>query len=366
MEALRETIAANAALYLTVGGLVIGFLFGAIVYRTNFCTMGSISDLLAFGDTRRFRAWLLAGAVAILGVAALGHANLLDVGKSMYLTASLNWIGHLVGGLMFGFGMVLAGGCASRNLVRAGGGDLRSALTLLVVGLFAYMSIGGVIGPARAALEQATSLSLSGWSRTQSLGDIASALTGAHPAAAADAVALTVAGLVLAYCFKDPGFRSSPMHVLTGLGVGLTVVAGWALTGLAFDELAERPVQPISLTYVRPTGDALEWLQRYTALGLPGFGVATVFGAVAGSAAAALAMGRFKLTTFTDVADTTRNLLGGALMGIGGVMALGCTVGQAITGISTLALGSFLTFGAIVVGGMLGIKTLERMLASSS
>jgi uncharacterized protein len=169
-----------------------------------------------------------------------------------------------------------------------------------------------------------------------------------------------LAAVALVFCFANPRFRASRVHVLSGLGVGLVVVAGWALTGLAYDEFATRPTAPISLTYVRPAGDALEWLQRYTAAPMPGFGPATVFGALLGACAAALAMGRFRLSTFSDSGDTLRNLSGALLMGVGGVMALGCTVGQAITGVSTLSLGSFVTFAAIVAGGIYGLRVLER------
>jgi hypothetical protein len=142
--------------------------------------------------------------------------------------------------------------------------------------------------------------------------------------------------------------------------VGLLVVAGWALSGLAYDEMAARPAAPVSLTYIRPVGDTLQWLSLYTATPMPGFGVASVLGALLGAFAAALAMGRFRLATFADAGDTVRNLLGAALMGVGGVMALGCTVGQAVTGVATLALGSLVTFVAIVAGGFVGLRLLER------
>jgi hypothetical protein len=155
------------------------------------------------------------------------------------------------------------------------------------------------------------------------------------------------------------------VHIISGIGVGLVVIGGWALTGLAYDEFATRPTAPISLTYVRPAGDALEWLQRFTAVPVPGFGTATVFGALLGACAAALAMRRFRVSTFADTGDTLRNLLGAALMGVGGVMALGCTVGQAITGVSTLALGSFLAFAAIVAGGVYGLRVLERVISGA-
>jgi hypothetical protein len=178
------------------------------------------------------------------------------------------------------------------------------------------------------------------------------------------AAAAAIAAAALVYIFADAKFRSSPLHIFSGLAVGLTVVAGWALTGLAYDELAPRPVAPISLTFIRPVGDTLQWLALYTATPIPGFGVASVFGALLGAFAAAVAMGRFRLAGFSDTGDTVRNLLGAALMGVGGVMALGCTVGQAITGVSTLALGSFLTFAAIVAGGFLGLRLLERWIGA--
>jgi uncharacterized membrane protein YedE/YeeE len=363
LTTLRDVVTQDPALYLAAGGLLVGFVFGAIVYRTNYCAMGSLSDIHNFGDYRRFRAWVLAAATALVGTQALDAAGIVDLDKSMYLAPGLNWVGHIAGGLMFGVGMVLTGGCPSRNLARAGGGDLRSLVTLVFLGLFAYMAIGGLFAPLRAALEEATTLAHLP-APTQDLGDMIAASAGVGAAVPRLAVLLAVAGGALLYCFADRRFRTSPIHIVSGFGVGLTVIAGWAITGLAFDEMATRPAPPISLTYVRPAGDALEWLGRFTAAPVPGFGVASVFGALAGALAAALAMGRFHLATFSDVGDTLRNLAGAALMGIGGVMALGCTVGQAVTGVSTLAAGSFLTFAAIVAGGFLGLRLLERLLGA--
>jgi uncharacterized membrane protein YedE/YeeE len=363
MSGLGEWMAANAAMATTLGGVLVGGVFGWLVFRTNFCTMGSVSDIVNLGDWRRFRSWLLAAAVAIVGTQALAFLGVVDLGRSMYMAPNLNWAGNLLGGAMFGVGMVFAGGCASRNLARVGGGDLRSLLTLVVLGIFGYMAIGGLLGPLRAELEQATAINLASWKlASSSLAELIG-LPAAFPATARGLlIGSVIAGAVAAFCFVDENFRTSPVHIVAGLGIGLCAVAGWAVTGLAFDELAERPVAPISLTYVRPTGDALEWLQRYTAIGWPGFGVGSVAGAILGSFLAAKSMGRFQFTTFSDKGDTLRNLVGAALMGVGGVLALGCTVGQAITGVSTLAIGSFLTFAAIVAGGVWGMKLLERWL----
>jgi len=358
---LRQAFIDNAPQYLAISGLLIGFAFGYIAYRTNFCTMGGVSDALNFGDYRRFRSWILAGAVAIAGTQLLTYGGIVAVENSIYIGSSLNWTGHVFGGLIFGFGMVFAGGCPSRNLARAGGGDLRSLMTLVFVGIFAFASMGGIFGPIRAWLAETTSLPMSQFGApTTSLADIAVA----HGAVSSDisglAIGFLIAGLFALYCFSSRELRSSPVHIVAGVGVGLCIIAGWAATGLAFDEFTEAPVQPISLTYVRPTGDALDWLQRFTALGLPGFGVTTVFGAILGAFVAARAMGRFRITTFSDVGDTVRSLSGAALMGIGGVMALGCSIGQGLTGISTLAFGSFLSLVAIIIGAIIGLKTLER------
>ena len=355
---MTETIQANPALWVSVGGLIIGGVFGAIVFRFNFCTMGALSDITNLGDWRRFRSWVLAVGIAVLGALILDLTGVARLSNSMYLAARLNWFGNILGGLLFGFGMVMAGGCVSRNLARAGGGDLRSLLTLLVLGLAAYMTIGGVFGPLRVMLEGATAVTLP--LPTQSIGDLfahsigSSAMTGRIVIAGA----LGVAALV--YCFSDDEFRRSPEPIVAGLAIGLLTTAGWALTGLAFDEFADRPVAPISLTFVRPTGDTIEWLGRFTANPMPGFGVASVIGTIFGAAAAAVLSGRFRVATFSDSRDTLRHLGGGLLMGIGGVLALGCTVGQGVTGLSTLALGSFLTVIGLVIGAQYGLRTLER------
>jgi uncharacterized membrane protein YedE/YeeE len=360
---VRDFIAQHAQAALALGGLLIGFVFGAVVFRTNYCAMGSLSDIHNFGDWRRLRAWVLAAATALVGTQLLAGAGVVPIERSIYLAPALHWVGNLGGGLVFGVGMVLAGGCPSRNLARAGGGDLRALLTLVVLGLVGFMTIAGVLAPPRVALERATGIA-AGARATQSLGDLAGPWAGVAPAAANAAATAMLALAALAWCFGSAKFRASPVHILSGLAVGLTVVAGWALTGLAWDEMADRPVAPISLTYIRPLGDTLQWLTLYTAIPVPGFGVATVLGALAGAFAAAVAMGRFRLATFADTGDTLRNLLGAVLMGVGGVLALGCTVGQAVTGVSTLAVGSFLAFGAMVAGGFLGLRLLERWIGA--
>lgn len=367
MEALRELITADGPMYLAIGGLIIGFVFGFVVQRTNFCTMGSISDILSFGDYRRFRAWLLAIAVAIIGTQILQHMGIVDLGQSQYVSGSLFWFGNLLGGLIFGFGMVFAGGCTSRNIVRVGGGDIRSLLVLMILGLFAYMTIGGLIAPLRAEIHQFQVLDFKQIGlQTHDLGDVVSGLSGVGSGMGHLIASALLAGLIIIYCVSSGTFLTSPEHIVAGIGIGICIIAGWALTGLAYDEFSDSPQMVASLSYVRPTGDTFEYLRRFTADMVPSFGVTAVFGAILGAFISSTLSGRFKITGFSDTGDLLRNMFGGAAMGIGGVFAFGCTVGQAITGVSTLAIGSILTFIAIVIGGVIGIKYLEYQLLKNA
>jgi uncharacterized protein len=362
IELWKETVVESAAFYIAWGGLAIGIIFGFIVSRTNFCTMGSISDILTFGDYRRFRSVLLASATAVFGVLVLQGVGVADMGDSMYMAPRFTYGANIVGGSMFGFGMVFAGGCISRNLVRAGGGDLRSVIVLTITGIFAYITIGGLLGPARVVLFAPVSLDLTQYGmKTQGVGAFLAAITGIDATNGALISGLVIAGAMYAYIFKDKGFRSSAPHMIAGFGIGLAVVAGWFLTGLAFDDFADVPVQLISLSFVRPSGDTLDYAMRFTALGPPGFGVVTLVGVLIGGFLGAASMGRLHLVTFADKSDTVRNMFGGAFMGVGGVIGLGCTVGQGMTGFSTLAIGSFVTFLFIILGGIGGMKVMENL-----
>lgn len=359
IEAWREAAVANAAACVLWGGLAIGAVFGLIIQRTNFCTMGSLSDIMSFGDWRRFRSWLLAAAVAIVGVFAIESAGIADMKHSLYVSSTFTWGGHVLGGLIFGVGMVFSGGCVSRNLVRAGSGDLRSLIVLWLIGGAAYMTIGGLFGPTRVAVVGAMTTDLAALGLPdQRIGTLLSALTGLSAETAKRIAVVAIAGGIVLWCFKDAAFRRSPAHLVAGFGIGLCVVAGWLLTAFTYDEFADNPTLA-SLSYVRPAGDSIDYFMRFTAFEGPSFAVTTTIGALVGAFVGAVAQGRFHLATFSDPADTLRNLAGAILMGVGGVVALGCTIGQAVTGFSTLAMGSLITFVFIVIGGIIGMKALE-------
>jgi uncharacterized protein len=342
-----------------IGGFAIGLIFGATAQRTNFCTMGAISDLVLMGDARRFRSWLLAIAVAMLGSQALHMAGAIDLNKSIYLTSNFGWLGAIIGGLMFGYGMTRTGGCGSRTLVRLGAGNLKSVIVFIVVGLFAYMTMRGIIAVARLQLDAIGTVDLAARRLPrQGLPDMIAALIGAPAAAARHGVVVAVAAAILAYCFADPEFRRSARDVVAGLVIGATVALGWYVTGvIAFDEF--QPLPLVSLTFIAPVGDSLQYLMTFTGATI-GFGVATVGGVVAGSFLMAQATGTFRAESFVDRDDLLSHMGGAALMGVGGVTALGCTIGQGITGLSTLSLGSVLAWLSILAGGVVGMKALEQ------
>lgn len=344
-----------------IAGLVIGLLFGILTHRTNFCTMGSVSDAISFSDYKRARAWALAIAVSIIGANAMHYLDMIDLEASIYLGPSLNWLGATIGGLIFGFGMVIASGCPGRNLVRVGGGDLKAIVVLLFIGLFGYMALRGLTAPLRAYIIEQSSFDLTGAGmESQQMGSMIGAMTGMADSTARLVLSVVVAVALLFFCFKSAEFRQSKMNLAAGFGVGLLVVAGWYATGvLGADDFDPAPL--VSLTFIAPTGEAFQYLMTFTGATV-NFGIATVGGAILGAFLSALVKGTFHVTSFHDKYDTARHMLGGALMGTGGVLALGCTIGQGITGISTLGLGSLIALVAIVIGGILGIKYMERLI----
>ena len=341
----------------------LGAAFGAISQKTHFCTMGAIADIVNMEDWSRMRMWLLAIAVAILGSAALHAAGIVDLGKSVYRTPTLTWLSHLVGGLLFGIGMVLASGCGARTLTRIGAGNLKSLVVFLVLGLTAYMTMRGILGVLRVNTLDQVAATLPGGQ------DIPALLAGMGiaPGMALAVSALAIGGGLLAFCLLRRDFLTLD-NLLGGIAVGAIVVAGWYVSGhlgyLAEDPdtlqeafLATNSGRMESLTFVAPQAYTLELLMLWSDSSRKlTYAIALALGVVAGSAAWALVTRQFRWEGFRDTADLVRHLAGGALMGFGGVTAMGCTIGQGITGVSTLALGSIITLLAIVAGAAATLK----------
>lgn len=359
--------AANPASVVVWGGFVLAFLFGAIAAKANFCTMGAVSDVVNMGHWGRMRMWLLAIAVAIVGATALAQAGLVDIGKSIYQRSTLNWLSLVVGGALFGVGMSLAGGCANKNLIRLGGGSLRSLVVLVFTGIASYMTLKGLFGQWRATWLDPVAIDLArfGW-KDQGLHSLLASM-GIAPQTARWLAAGALALLLLGFVFADRRFRANPAQWLAGLALGALVVGGWYVSGhLGFGENPEtletgyfgtntRTLE--SLSFVAPLAYGLELLMLWTDKSLHlSFGIASALGVALGSAAWALATRSFRWEGFASLADLRSQLIGAVLMGFGGVTAMGCTVGQGLTGVSTLALGSFLALASILAGSAATLK----------
>ncbi|MEO5677775.1 MAG: YeeE/YedE family protein [Usitatibacter sp.] len=354
--------ASNLGTVVAWGGFILGFIFGAVANRTHFCTMGAVSDVVNMGSWGRMRMWLLAIAIAILGTHALQLAGQIDLSKSFYVRPNFTWLAYIVGGLLFGVGMTLGSGCGSKTLVRLGAGSLKSVVVFVFFGIAAYMTLKGLFAIGRAAWIDPVAIDLAARGLpSQDLPTLIAAWSGGSKRVVEAAVALVVAGGLLAFVFKDRDFRTSFDHVLGGAVVGLTIVGGWYVTGhLGFGENPQtledtffgtnsRTIE--SLSYTAPVGFTLELLMLWSDKSLTvTFGIAAVIGIVLGSLAYAIVSKTFRWEGFAGAEDTANHVVGGILMGFGGVTALGCTVGQGLSGVSTLALGSFLAFFAIIAG----------------
>jgi len=354
---MNEANPAQLAPYVAGGAFALAFVFGAVGNKTNFCTMGAVSDWVNMGDTRRMRMWLLAIAVALLGSSALEGAGLVDLSKSIYPAPNFTWLSYLVGGFLFGVGMTLGSGCGSKTLIRVGAGNLKSLVVYVFLGIAAYMTLRGLFGAFRVGVLEKAAITLP-------QGQDLPSLLGVNQAV----LAAVIGGAMLAFVYSSRAFRSSFDYTLGGVVTGLVVVGGWYVSGV-IGHVAEDPntLQEAfvatntgrmeSFSFVSPMAYTLEYLMLWTDKSkIVTYGIASALGVIAGSAAYALATRSFRWEGFRDAEDTANHMVGGLLMGFGGITALGCTIGQAITGISTLALGSILTFIAIVAGSAATMK----------
>ncbi|MBI5257950.1 MAG: YeeE/YedE family protein [Burkholderiales bacterium] len=342
----------------------LGVLFGAIAQRTHFCTMGAVADVVNIGDWTRLRMWALAIGVAMLGFNAMVAAGWLRAADSVYAAPQWLWLSHIVGGLMFGFGMVLASGCGSKTLVRIGGGNLKSLVVFVVLGLSGFATMKGLTAVLRVNTVDAVQVVLP---VGQDLPSLAARLMGGNAQQHAAWVAAVIGGLLVLWVLVRREGRSAAV-LLGGGGVGAVVVAAWWVSG-RFGHLAEHPLtlEPAflatnsqrmeSLSFVAPLSYSLDWLMFFSDKSkLLTQGIVVVAGVVLGSAAVALLRRDFRWEGFRGVEDTANHLVGAVLMGVGGVTALGCTVGQGLSGLSTLSLGSFVAVAAIVAGAVLALR----------
>jgi len=339
-------------------------LFGAIAQRTHFCTMGAVADIVNIGDWTRMRMWALAIGVAMLGFNAMVAAGWLDAGKTIYAAPRLTWLSAIVGGAMFGFGMVLASGCGSKTLVRIGGGNLKSLVVFVVLGVAAFATIKGISGVARVATVDRVAIELAGG---QDLPSLAAATFGLAKAQAALLLGALLGGGLVAWALARREGRAGEV-LLGGAGIGAIVAAMWWVSGrlgyVAEDPntlqeafVATNSQRMESLSFVAPIAYTIDWLLFFSDKSkLLTLGIVSTAGVVVGSAAWALASRSFRWEGFANAEDTANHLVGATLMGVGGVTALGCTVGQGLSGVSTLAIGSFIALASIIGGAVLALR----------
>jgi hypothetical protein len=288
-----------------------------------------------------------------------------DFSKSIYTGPSLTWLSYIVGGFLFGVGMTLGSGCGSKTLIRIGAGNLKSVIVYVFLGIAAYMTLRGLFGAFRVGVLEKAAITLPSG---QDLPSLLAAGSGMAKATWTAILAAAIGGALAAYAYASKEFRSSFDYTLGGVVTGLVVVGGWVVSGV-LGHVAEDPQtlqeafvatntgRMESFSFVSPMAFTLEYLMLWTDKSkIVTYGIASGLGVIAGSAAYALATRTFRWEGFRDAEDTANHVVGGVLMGFGGITALGCTIGQAITGISTLALGSFVTFAAIVAGSALTMK----------
>jgi uncharacterized membrane protein YedE/YeeE len=364
---------------------ILSVVLGAIVNKTNFCTMGAVSDMVNMSDYSRFRAWLLAIGVATLGVAILEYLGMANVTSSFppYRDGQLILGENLLGGFLFGIGMTLASGCGNKTLIRIGGGNLKSILVFAIIAIIAYY----MLNPFPNSDKTLFSIFFYDWIRPMSISlegsqDIGAILSPDDSTTTRMIAGLLVGIVLLFFVFKSSEFRASKDNILGGLVVGLVILGAWYLSSNVainaddqlyslsdyyeeWDMLADddegkpaqgRPLSAQSYTFINPIGQTYGYIRSGLDKTLLTFGLVSVFGVILGSFLWSVASKSFRIEWFFDTKDFVNHLVGAILMGFGGVLALGCTIGQGITGVSTLAVGSISALLAIIFGSALTMK----------
>ncbi len=377
-------VGAESTLFWSI--FAIAMIMGAVVNKSNFCTMGAISDWVNIGAMSRMRAWFLAMAVAMLGVSILEAIGTINLNGSFppYRGSQLIWAENLLGGLLFGIGMTLASGCGNKTLVRIGTGNLKSIVVLIVIAIVAYF----MTNPFPGSDQTLFSILFYDWIRPLAIDlsgqqDLGSLLSDENGETVRMYAGIVIALVMMLFIFRSAEFRGSFDNILSGVVVGLAVLGGWYLSSSImitvpdedpmtlsgyyqeWDMVAESdegkpnfggPLNAQSLTFINPMGQTAGYLSSGLNRSMLTFGIMALLGVIAGSLIWALISRSFRIEWFNSITDFVNHLFGAILMGLGGVLALGCSFGQGISGISTLAVGSFIAFVGIVFGSALTMK----------
>lgn len=338
--------------FLAVCGLMAGAVMGYAARRNRFCTMSALERHWYAGDSSGIRTWVLAAAVALLLSQTLQALGYVDTGASFYVHSAFAPVGAIAGGIAFGIGMALVGTCGFGALVRLGGGSLRSLIVLVVIGLAAMSAQKGLVAQARVALSDSGAIDLAPYGG-QSLGFLLSWLSGR------DLTVLTagvVAIILFGWIFADRAYRRRSQSILTGSAIGAAVAFGWWATNHAATRSFD-VVQIEAASFVVPVADSLLQIITFTGV-LPDYGVGLVAGVVAGAALCAFLKRDVRWEACDDARELGRHLLGGTLMGVGGVFAMGCTIGQGVSAVSALAISAPVVMASIALGARIGLSYL--------
>jgi len=368
---------------------IIAIVLGVVVNKTNFCTMGAVSDLVNMGDAGRLRAWILAATVALIGVVILEVLGRVDLSSTLppYRGSEFQWGRYILGGFLFGIGMTFASGCGNKTLIRIGGGNIKSVFVFAVIAVIAYY----MVDPFKELPSTWYQTYFSPWlgqasislNTPQDLGSIVGNWFGVSAMTMRIILGVVVAAIALRYIFRDAEFRKSGDNIFAGVAIGLLVLLAWYFTSnvavstedgsvsmtqfygewdMVMDSEEGKPkngstnLQPQSFTFISPIGQMFGYVGSSFESAFLTFGVVSVLGVILGSLIWTLITRSFRIEWFNSFKDFYMHMIGAVLMGFGGVLGLGCTVGQAISGVSTLALGSFLVFISIVFGSALTMK----------
>lgn len=344
------------------GSFLLSLLFGALVQRTHFCTMGAISDAVNMGEWTRMRQWGLAIGVAMVGFAVLVYAGLIDPAKTIHGSSRWLWLSSLVGGALFGFGMVLASGCGSKTLVRVGGGSLKSLVVMLTMGFAGFATMKGLTAVLRVSTVDQVGVEFEG---VASLPHALSTLTGLAPTLSSLLLGVGIGMVLIIWALRGPDFLRAE-NLLAGAGVGAIVLGMWVVSAV-LGRVAEHPQtleetflatnsgRAEAMSFVAPIAYTLDWVMFFSDKNKTlTLGIVSVLGVITGSALMALWSRTFRWEGFGSTEDLANHLIGAVLMGIGGVTAMGCTIGQGLSGLSTLGLNSLLAFAGILAGARAG------------
>ncbi|MFO1110145.1 MAG: YeeE/YedE family protein [Bradyrhizobium sp.] len=335
----------------SAGGLAVGTVLGFAVQRAKLCSFGAIEDFLMGGDSRRLRVFALALGIALLGTQALVLAGILNPADTTYTPAALPLLSIAIGSVAFGVGMALVGTCGMGSLVRLGTGDLRGLVGVFILGAAAFAMLRGILADFRIGVLERISLGL-----PEAGTDIATLFSRAFGIEMRPLVA-SASGIALCLlAVRDVRLRRTPRLLAAGVVLGVLVTAGWLITSLLHDEFSA-PAHPQSLTFVSTVGKAV-FASLINVQAFADFGVGSVIGTALGAYLAALFAGEFRWEAFDDDREMRRHLVGAALMGAGGILAGGCTIGQGITAGSMLALSWPVAVLGMIAGARLGIGFL--------